>query len=80
LSIILETYKKSFKNKIEKGYTFEEINKHFSIYPTATTLRKVASKYEKIIFDILLENERIRKKETQTKQKCSKQKCYKSGF
>lgn len=68
LSKIIETYKKSFKKKIEKGCTFEEINDHFDIYPYSKLLRKVAYKHERIIFEIILQNENNRKKKIQTNQ------------
>jgi len=68
LSKIIETYKRSFKKKIEKGYTFEEINDYFDIYPYSKLLRKVAYKHERIIFEIILQNENNRKKKIQTNQ------------
>tara|TARA_R100001463_G_scaffold28613_7_gene65574 strand:- start:108 stop:977 length:870 start_codon:yes stop_codon:yes gene_type:complete len=68
LSKIIETYKKGFKRKIEKGYTFEEINDYFNIYPCSKLLRKVAHKHERIIFDIIIQNENDRKKKIQTNQ------------
>jgi len=68
LSKIIDTYKVGFIAKLNKGYGFEEINKHFNIYPYTKIFKEVAYQHEKIIFDIILKNENVKKKKIQTNQ------------
>jgi len=68
LSKIIDTYKVGFIAKLNKGYGFDEINKHFNVYPITKTFKEVAYQHEKIIFDIILKNENDKKKKIQTNQ------------